>query len=415
MMYPMVDVLRGFASISVVVFHVISYFEWKDFPSDGPALWFRNGWMGVDLFFVISGFVISLSAFGRLDREDRVHFRRGFMRARLARIVPLHYLTCALFVAFVTPELIYAPDLWMYVGTHFLFVHNLFFWYHGGPNGVNWSLATEMQFYLLMLIIAPWLRNCRWWIIPVTSILISWCWRWCVFEFVRIDETFGAFPRFVYATELPGALDEFGMGITLARFLRSVRWAWLVDLLSRYSLVPFGCAYLTVSVVLTVFWRDPVFWDNEAAVVIERTLIGIACASVVFSACCLQQWALLCMTAPLRYLGTVSYGIYLWHLGVILILKCNTSLQGGQVLPWVLILTVVLASISWHLFEHPIVRRLAGSTRNGRLWRAKWNIWGAQVSGTLCLGSALPGGRPESSGYVRPSASLKGVNDDRVP
>ena len=53
--FPNLDLLRAFAAISVLVLHVIELTGWKNFPIEGPLTWFRIGWMGVDLFFVISG------------------------------------------------------------------------------------------------------------------------------------------------------------------------------------------------------------------------------------------------------------------------------------------------------------------------------------------------------------------------
>ena len=152
--FDTIDILRGFAAISVVVYHVIEHFQWNNFPATWPWLWFRVGWMGVDLFFVISGFVIGLSAFSEIDKRGEHAFRPGFFRRRLARIVPLHYLTMLVFIAFISPHLLF-QHLFLNLGSHLLFLHNLVPQLHGASNGSNWSLATEMQFYVLMLLIAP--------------------------------------------------------------------------------------------------------------------------------------------------------------------------------------------------------------------------------------------------------------------
>jgi len=83
-----VNLLRAFAATAVVVYHVIVYMKWTTFPVDGPLLTFRIGWIGIDLFFVISGFVITRSALA-LYREDPVEFSRRYRARRLSRIVPL--------------------------------------------------------------------------------------------------------------------------------------------------------------------------------------------------------------------------------------------------------------------------------------------------------------------------------------
>ena len=93
-----INLLRGFAAIAVVFYHVITYMNWETFPYQGPLLVFRIGWIGVDLFFVISGFVITRSALAMWRREP-AEFRRRYWAHRLSRIVPLYVLTGVLWIA----------------------------------------------------------------------------------------------------------------------------------------------------------------------------------------------------------------------------------------------------------------------------------------------------------------------------
>jgi peptidoglycan/LPS O-acetylase OafA/YrhL len=102
MCFPNVNFLRACAALLVLVYHVIELAPWPSFPTAGPPLAIRVGWVGVDLFFVISGFVIGLSAI-KLYREGDSGYRWTFMRRRLARIVPLYILTGAAFLVFVQP------------------------------------------------------------------------------------------------------------------------------------------------------------------------------------------------------------------------------------------------------------------------------------------------------------------------
>lgn len=63
------------------------------------------------------------------------------------------------------------------------------------------------------------------------------------------------------------------------------------------------------------------------------------------------------MLAPVSYLGTISYGIYLWHLPVLLSLKTLDWLKPELALMWCLVITCILASVSWHFFEKPLMDR----------------------------------------------------------
>ncbi|MEZ5642604.1 MAG: acyltransferase family protein [Burkholderiaceae bacterium] len=72
--FPFVDVLRAAAVVMVLVYHLIELFKWANFPTSGLLLGFRAGWVGVELFFVISGFVITLSC----ARNIEAYGARGY-------------------------------------------------------------------------------------------------------------------------------------------------------------------------------------------------------------------------------------------------------------------------------------------------------------------------------------------------
>jgi peptidoglycan/LPS O-acetylase OafA/YrhL len=352
--FPSVDILRGFAAISVVVYHVIEIFEWKSYPIEGPWVWFRIGWMGVDLFFVISGFVIALSAFAEIDKHGPTAFRQPFMRRRLVRIVPLHYLTCLVFVALVVPQIIFGGFLGNAL-THALFIHNLFPSFHGSINGSNWSLGVEMQFYIMMLMLAPWLQRANLWKVAAVFVLIAWSWRLgCTLLYPVVGDQ-DAGKLFMISSQLPGALDEFVAGILLARFVRTETGAAWLEKARGWSLL---MAAAGIWAAQSVFWGFR-YWDVPLMVVFYKSLLALACVLTVFAACTLNAQWWLTATKPLRYLGTISYGIYLWHLPVLLTFRELKWLTPQQALPYVLTLTIVLAIVSWHFVEEPFMKRYA--------------------------------------------------------
>lgn len=351
----MIDVLRGFAALSVLVYHVIEHFKWDAFPVRGPLVWFRIGWMGVDLFFVISGFVIALSAFAQIDKSG-AEFRRSFVVHRIARIVPLHYLTCVVFIGLVAPNMVRRDGFWSDLGIHLLFAHNLSVNHVGSINGANWSVATEMQFYLAILVWAPALRIAPWWVIAFVMTGCAWTWRWHAFRDVGIHGPVDTQSLWCMSALLPGTLDEFAAGILLARFVRS-SWGGRLQSDGRRYLLPVAlAAAVTTWVALWFFWGRAAYWDSAIMVIFYRSLLALACVLVVLAACCIQGPRTMAVTAPMRYLGTISYGLYLWHLVVILKLRSVHGLSPARALPAAIAITILLAAASWHVFERPILQ-----------------------------------------------------------
>src|SRR6185295_7818891 len=105
MYFPNVNFLRAAAALLVLVYHVVELGPWPSFPMDGAFLLFRVGWIGVDLFFVISGFVIGLSAI-RLYRDGDRDYRWTFMRCCFACIVPFYIVTGIAFLVLVRPSML---------------------------------------------------------------------------------------------------------------------------------------------------------------------------------------------------------------------------------------------------------------------------------------------------------------------
>ena len=357
MYFPNINLLRAFAALLVLVYHVIELGPWRDFPSAGSLLTFRAGWVGVDLFFVISGFVIGLTAI-RLYREGGSDYRRTFMRRRLARIVPLYVLTSVAFLVVLQPAVLSLPwpKLAVQLVSHLLFLHNLHPALHGAINGPNWSVAAEMQFYVLVMLAAPLLSRIDVRVLLVGGVLIAWLSRALAFWATRDFEN--PLPRFVYATQVPSMLDAFAIGLAIARLhLDGTLRRWTAHSL-RPTLIASAFVFtLALDVVWHTYWSSTDYWNDAAMVVFWRTGLATAFGSLVLLASLLPDVAR--FVRPLDYLGVVSYGIYLWHLPVILTLTAH-SVAGSPMtlLLWTLAVVIALSALSWHLVERPLIRRL---------------------------------------------------------
>ena len=352
--YPFVDVLRGIASSLVLVFHGMHVSGRTNFPPDGVWRFLDYGWVGVNIFLLISGFVITLSAFRHLDRHPQA-FRRPFAVARLARIVPLYLLTGAVFLAVADPPWLHGPlrDSAVQVGAHLAFVHNLSPTTHGSIDGPNWSIALEMQFYVFMLLLAPWLVRRAAPLHLVVAIVFAAIFRYATTLWAepgRIDL------QFIYATEFPGLIDHFALGIALAFA------AWPAP--ERGSVLVPGWRVFTIAsaAALALLWLagsvlvEFGYWEDVGMVTLLPTLLALGFTAALVAAIAFPAAAHPAFR-PLRYLGEISYGLYLWHMPVILfMLKVAPDLKGGPFLVALFLLTLLLSALSWHLFEKPLSR-----------------------------------------------------------
>jgi peptidoglycan/LPS O-acetylase OafA/YrhL len=342
--YPLIDVLRGFAALLVVFFHVIEVGEWKSFPVSGPGMLPRIGWVGVDLFFVISGFVIGKTAMEGFARGGS--WRLDFSVRRIRRILPLYLGTLAIYLFLIQPGLLLAGwNSVVHIGAHLFFVHNLSPSTFGSINGPNWSVALEMQFYLLMVIAAPWLSRSSWVKVLVVWVGIAFAWRFGTTLMVPTGSV-SPHEQFIASTQLPGVLDQFVCGICLAKLAGSGHLQY-----SRVRMLAWGlsAAVLLVAAWVTL-WPRASYWNYPYMVIFWRALVSAGFAALLATAV-MCPWTGGWMTKPLRYLGEISYGIYLWHMIVLMALVKNTPLRESSLLFVAVAITVILASMSWHGFE----------------------------------------------------------------
>jgi peptidoglycan/LPS O-acetylase OafA/YrhL len=352
LVFPYIDILRGFAAISVLVYHVIEKFSWTTFPINGPLFWFRIGWMGVDLFFVISGFVIVLSSL-KLYENYRDEFRSEFALRRLLRIAPLYYLTLFLYLLFIHPEMFFSIRN---LGLHLVFLHNLFPQYHGAINGPNWSVGTEMQFYVLIFILGPFLVRIGGMRLVGVFCLVAWSWRALVFYTFEMKNDF---ELFVYSSQLPGSLDQFAVGIALAYLIYSDFGQQAITRIRRSRGYQLGIVLLTMALLylaFSLYFPRAAYWNLPEMVIFYRTLLSLSFGFVVLLFCCVPRKKILdkIFWVPM-YLGKISYGIYLWHLMVLESFMKLEWLGPARALPCVLVATIVLAAFSWYFFEHPML------------------------------------------------------------
>lgn len=362
--------LRGFAALWVLLFHVwgaagprrmtLEVAGWNlDFT---PV--FSIGWAGVQVFFVLSGFLLALPyvdwCAGRRARPRTL----PYLARRCARVLPGYYLQLLILLLVAWQ----ADGHWViggfgelagYLGMAFL----------PEPLGVAmlndvwWTLPIEFSFYLALPLLAPLLHR-RWlWLVLAVGLGAMVLWRWLTIQ-VWAAELAPA-GRFQLGYQLPGSLDSFALGMAAAVIFRGGMADWLAasprcrELVALTAIAVAGALLYWMHFGYRAYWTlAPItfLWTPSFCLAVVAVVLGAAGGSTLLGG--------LLANRPMLYLGTVSYGIYLWHNPILRWLKAAPAPFEGYALPWLLPTclgaTVLAAALSWHWVERPLIARVRG-------------------------------------------------------
>jgi peptidoglycan/LPS O-acetylase OafA/YrhL len=213
------------------------------------------------------------------------------------------------------------------------------------------------------LLLVPWLARARVHVVLLAGLGVSWIWRGAAFALAHGRLISGLNATWFFTAQLPGVLDEFALGIALAMVLHRDRGRGMERALERFRWWLVGAAAVVGWLTFSVLFEHREYWHEVGMVVFWRGLFGMFCLMVVVAACGFRGPRFLALTAPFRYLGTISYGIYLWHWVVLFALRRYFHPAPPNALLWVLGLSLGLAALSWHLFEKPLMERFGRNRR----------------------------------------------------
>jgi peptidoglycan/LPS O-acetylase OafA/YrhL len=373
---PQLDGLRAFAVGAVLIHH---FFQPARIGGVDLAL------LGVWLFFVLSGFLITGILLRSRDQVDYSGSPSGFVLGqfyirRFLRIFPLYY--SVLFMA-ATIDL---GDVRDTIFWHLTYLSNYLFatrQYWGPMTGHFWSLSVEEQFYILwpaLILFAPRRLLLK---LIISAIAIG--------PIFRVAAHFLDFNWIARLTVLPASFDALGLGALLAycshhasekpmlikRLKQCIYWLGVPGLIVFLGLQKLENYKLLSDVTVNSWFIEPVLWALMFVWVINRASLGFTGVA-----------AKILEFKPLAYTGKISYGIYVYHPFVYALVPVlfYTTAVDFYLLPPLLQFgllvgtTVGMAALSWHFLESPI-----NSLKNRLACGGLYVPHGEQRTQTVCL------------------------------
>jgi peptidoglycan/LPS O-acetylase OafA/YrhL len=333
---PELDTIRGLAILGVLLCH--GFYWAQDFSVYSGRertflLLMSPGQFGVNLFFVLSGFLITGILLHSRQRQD--YFRRFYLR-RALRILPPYYLTLVLLVAFrmtspgfLLASLAFSSNMAPLFGVAISY-------------GVLWSLAVEEHFYLFWPSIVRRISDTRLLWLLGALLLLSPLSRLYYFRLALRESATAGFGSFTW-----NHLDGLALGAIVAILVRRPGWGrqelWKLAIVLIFSAgllaaigYPFGILTRTTPVGVALQY---VPWNLASAALLGLFLwIGTG------------RWRAIVVPRPLMFLGKISYGLYLYHL---------LAFQGFQ---WIVVRTRLYEHLHLSRWEQLWARMLLGGS-----------------------------------------------------
>jgi len=358
--------IAGLDGLRAVAFLIVFFFHTRNLPF---------GWLGVQLFFVLSGFLITDILLRMKEKLPRGDFFKKFYGRRFLRIFPLYYFYLAMLTGaiFLLPifdlkglKAEIGPQFFNQIGVSTLYAYDFF---HASAFFVRsrffthlWSLSVEEQFYLLWPLLIFLTPREKFKQLCITAIVLGFAFRLIITLIYRTQ----AFPFLLNDPQqavnvLPFShLDAFAFGAYISRFeiprprlqllvltITVPAIGLLTDYLSKGTMT-FALGY---DLPMTGFYKE--VWGY--------TLLNYFFAVLIYCVARTNFLTDILEISPLRYLGKISYGLYVYHYGIIAITvvlfrkyQIDYSLRSPQMFIVTMSATLLIATLSFYLLEKPI-------------------------------------------------------------
>jgi peptidoglycan/LPS O-acetylase OafA/YrhL len=346
---PELDGLRGLAILGVVVFHVFSDMGTRHLPLGMTILKKveQLGWTGVDLFFVLSGFLITGIL---LEAKEATNYFKVFYMRRALRILPIYYVFIIFIFAISKIHYPFSSKIWFLLNISNLIT--AFYPYLIGPLTHFWTLAVEEQFYLLWPTVVRYITTRTLIFICVGGIASS-----ILLRNLPISQSYqSVYDNFIYRWT-PFRLDGLLMGAGLA-----VAYANRVKIKPIFAYTAFSLGL--IGTLLTAYGRGA--WKLGGMYRFGFTFVAIMYTGLLVISLTNPYWGRVVRLGVLRQIGFYSYCMYI--IQPYMLYKVRQWVQlipitwaNHIVLSYIVILTATVAvtyataRVSWALLEHPIL------------------------------------------------------------
>lgn len=363
---PALDGLRGIAALLVVLTHASFLTGLSGRPRLAGHLLGR-GDFGVAIFFALSGFLLYRLMVHEADTTGRVRLA-AYAARRFARVVPAYWAALAALGLATRPEV---RDIVLHaIGAHIYVSDSMI-----PAFGQSWSVATELSFYAalpFLVIVFSWLRQRRQ--ASVMGALLGLLALTSVLGFTVGPAWLGE--HVILERLLPWRAPHFLIGMVIAEAAitprhRASRW------LRRMAAQPGGCLVIAAAAYLastTPLAGSLLLEPAHGLALVLRTFFASVVAGGLLLPLALgppSPWSHLLSKPAARWLGTISYGVFLWHLPVLEAIYYLTGaphFRGGilPLLSLALPISLALGALSHRIIELPASRLAARLTRHGR-------------------------------------------------
>ena len=365
---PAIDGLRALAVIAVVLYHL-------------GIDWIPGGFLGVDLFFVISGYVITRLILDSIESANGLDLKE-FYAARVRRLLPglvILIIVTSVFIAFFAPDAIrrFITDVpFVLTGTNnwqLVAVNQDYFQAIGRPPLLQhtWSLAVEFQFYLIwpIILLFIWRRFGKRVVRRVALVIATFSGTALFLFSLQADNaTSGRISHIYFGTDTHSLGLFLGSALAVSWIPRNLspkisqRAQDFIDGIGVFGFIGLLCIFLFID------------QSNTALYQIAFPLAGLfGCATIISIVHPASRFSPILSNKLFLWIGQRSYGIYLWHWVVFQITRPGADLTGNLLALNVarVLVVLALADISLRAIEIPIRKGIVQNWFRGMKYRTK--------------------------------------------